>query len=88
MEAIDPSREGFFCFFERKMGLKEIFGFGSINNNVFFYSISTAIAGIGAGIVIGYNWKLNLNIGWILLIIGTILANVAHSKLKKKSIVR
>jgi len=68
------------------MGLKESFGFGTIDNDIFFYAISTTIAGMGFGIILYNYYKLSSIVGWILLIIGTILANIAHSRLKKKSV--
>lgn len=65
------------------------FGFGVIDNWVFVYATGTLLTGIGAGMLFASMPHITLTrttgIGGVLLVVGAVVANVAHSSLKKKA---
>ena len=65
------------------------FGFGIIDKWIFVYAGSTMVCGIGTGMLVASLPRISLTItsvaGVVLMLCGTLLANIAHTVLKKNA---
>ena len=69
--------------------INDVFGFGIIDNWVFVYAGGNAVCGIGTGMLLASTYHISLMLtavlGVVLVLGGGLLANIAHSVLKKNA---